>query len=52
MQTTNWSTTVLMLAHDDFGVIYILLAPVCTIAVSGCVILGGRVGIQIELGKK
>ena len=40
-----------MLEHGAFGVRYIPLAPVSKIAVSEGVILGGRVGLQLELGK-
>ena len=41
-----------MLAHGAFGVRYIPLGPVSTITVSEGVILGGRVGLHLELGKK
>ena len=50
--TTTWILAGLMLAHGAFGVRYIPLAPVSLIAVSEGVILGGRVGLQLELGKK
>ena len=41
-----------MLAHGAFGVIYIPLAPVSAIVVLEGVILGERVVLQLELGKK
>ena len=47
---TTWSAAGLMLAHGAFGVRYLPLAPMSAIAVSEGVILGGRVGLQIELG--
>ena len=50
--TTTWCAAVLMLAHGDLGVRYIPLIPVSAIAVLEGVILGGRVGLQLELGKK
>ena len=50
--TTNWNAVGLMLANSALGVRYILLAPVSTITVSEGVMLGGRVGLKIELGKK
>ena len=48
--TTTWSMAGLMLSHGAFGVMYIPLALVSVIAVSEGVILGGRVGLQLELG--
>ena len=50
--TTNWSTVGLILAHCALGVRYILLAPVSSIAVSEGVLLGGRMGLHLELGFK
>ena len=50
--TTTWSEAGLMLANGALGVIYTPLSPVYAIAVSEGVMLGGRVGIQLELGKK
>ena len=50
--TTTWSAAVLMLVHGDFVVRYIMLVPVSAIVVSEGVILGRRVGLQPELGKK
>ena len=41
-----------MLAHGALRVRYILLALVSAIAVSESVVLGGRVGLQLELGEK
>ena len=52
MPTTTWSAAGFMLAHGAFGVRYIPLAPVSLIAVSEGVLLGGRVGLHLELGKK
>ena len=50
--TATWSAAGLILAHGAFGVRYIPLAPVSAIAVSEGVILGGRVDLQLEIGKK
>ena len=50
--TTTWSAVGLMLAHGALGVRYILLVPVSAITVSEGVMLGGRVGLQLELGEK
>ena len=50
--TTNWGAVGLMLAHGALGVRYIPLAPVSAIVVSEGVMLGVRVGIQLELGEK
>ena len=52
VSTTTWSAIGLMLAHGALGVRYIPLAPVSAIAVSESVMLGERVGLQLELGKK
>ena len=50
--TNTWSVVGLMLAHGALLVRCIPLAPVSAIAVSEGVILGGRVGLQLELGLK
>ena len=50
--TTTWGAVGLMLAHCALGVIYIPLAPVSAIMVLEGVMLGGRVGLQLELGEK
>ena len=52
MPTTTWSVVGLMLAHGALGMRYIPLSPVSVIPVSEGVILGGSVGLQLELGKK
>ena len=49
--TTTWSAAGLILAHVAFGVRYIPLALVSSIAVLEGVIFGGRVVLQPELGK-
>ena len=41
-----------MLEYGALKVRYILLAPVSMIAVLEGVILGGRVSLQLEIGKK
>ena len=50
--TTTWGAVGLMLAHCALGVIYIPLAPMSAIMVLEGVMLGGRVGLQLELGLK
>ena len=49
--TNNWSAAGLMLAHGALGMRYIHLAPVSAFTVSEGVVLGGRVGLHLELGK-
>ena len=50
--TTTWSAAGLILAHGALGVRYIALEPLSVIAVLKGVMLGGRVGLQLELGEK
>ena len=50
--TNTWCADGLILAHGALRERDILLAPVSAIAVSEGVVLGERVGLQLELGKK
>ena len=50
LPTTTWSAAGLMLAHVALGVIFIPLALASAIAMSGDMILEGRVGLQLEIG--
>ena len=52
MPTNTWGAVGILLYHGALGVRYIPLAPVSAIMVSEGVMLGERLGLQLELGEK
>ena len=52
MPTNTWGAVGLLLDHCALGVRYIPLAPVSAITVTEGVMLGERLGLQLELGEK